>query len=145
MGHAYSVTVTVYIYNCLKGVFTLQMKSSCCVYIIYTLIVGFLRHDHFPGYCVDRQVHHDLYREGILSVDRQRSVQSTPDPYSTSAAVIFSYTLYLLTVSDNFTGELLTSVQTHQAPNTCAVVSPCGRFVACAGTFKHRSLSFCTS
>ena len=30
-------------------------------------------------------------------------------------------------------GELLTSVQTHQAPNTCAVVSPCGRFVACAG------------
>lgn len=69
-------------------------------------------------------------------------VQSTPDPYSTSAAVIFSYTLHLLTISDNFTGELLTSVQTHQAPNTCAVVSPCGRFVACAGTFKHWSLIF---
>ena len=30
-------------------------------------------------------------------------------------------------------GEILATTQTHHAPNTCAAVSPCGKFVACAG------------
>eukprot|EP00731_Ephydatia_muelleri_P023093 Em0015g676a len=30
-------------------------------------------------------------------------------------------------------GEVLATVETHQTPNTCAVVSHCGSFVACAG------------
>ena len=32
------------------------------------------------------------------------------------------------------TGVVLASVETHQAPNSCAAVSPCGKFIACAGT-----------
>ena len=31
-------------------------------------------------------------------------------------------------------GELLATIQTLMSPNTSAAVSPCGKFVACAGT-----------
>ena len=31
-------------------------------------------------------------------------------------------------------GEVLASVETKQAPNSCAAVSPCGKFIACSGT-----------
>lgn len=88
-------------------------------------VVGVIRHYHIPGYCVDWQVHNDMHRDSFLCLDRQRSEFSLPP------VVAHNY-------SRNDTawhsGELLTSVQTHQAPNTCAVVSPCGKFIGCAGT-----------
>ena len=37
-------------------------------------------------------------------------------------------------------GEKFQSVLTHMSPNTSAVVSPCGRFVACTGECKPHSL-----
>ncbi len=34
-------------------------------------------------------------------------------------------------------GEVLVEMVTNQAPNTCAVVSPCGTFIATAGEYSH--------
>lgn len=36
-------------------------------------------------------------------------------------------------VSDRLTGEILETVETKQAPNSCAAVSPCGKFITCSG------------
>ena len=92
--HISSVVVVWYTYsidnNCLKGVFTLM----CYVYVI-----GFLWHDHFPGHCVDRQVHHDLHWEGILSVDRQRSESNLRQTaICISAAIMIVLSIYRWTI-----------------------------------------------
>ena len=35
-------------------------------------------------------------------------------------------------------GDVLATVETKQAPNSCAAVSPCGKFIACSGEEGNR-------
>ena len=42
-------------------------------------------------------------------------------------------------------GEELATVPTLQSPNTSAAVSPCGKFVACAGTDNCNTFISCSS
>lgn len=51
----------------------------------------------------------------------------------TNIAYMFHY--FICTITFCCTGEVLASVETHQAPNSCAAVSPCGKFIACGGMY----------
>ena len=48
------------------------------------------------------------------------------------------HTQYVFVFCCGTAGDVLASVQTKQAPNTCAAVSTCGRFIACAGEGRRR-------